>query len=83
MAKQPFTKQALSLPAQIALLRERGMLIQDEPFALHTPEAAAASATHPTHPAPARHGLSLRLADPPHLAHLSPPYLYLLTLYPA
>lgn len=36
MAKQPFTKQALSLPAQIALLRKRGMLIQDEPFALHT-----------------------------------------------
>ena len=35
MAKQPFTKQALSLPDQIALLRERGMLIQDEPFALH------------------------------------------------
>ncbi len=36
MAKQPFTKQALSLPAQIALLRTRGMLIQDEQFALQT-----------------------------------------------
>lgn len=36
MAKQPFTKQAISLQAQIALLRSRGMLIQDEPFALQT-----------------------------------------------